>query len=278
MLRLIAFSLLASACLAAPETGELVGPGIGRAIFETRTAGTDLIRVTVLYPATDSGTLAGKARNGVVFVQGGFVASTRYEWQAQELVRAGSVVAIPENTLQLAFFSIDAGEAARRLLASPPAGSVLEGAVDPEHISVAGHSLGSVVALKLALNGRFNAVVVEAGLPDEADVVKLAALGRPSLSLAGELDCSASLSSVTDGWQKLSSPTAFAVLEGVTHYQFTDSQAEDEKAKCAPAISLESAHARIAQALVGFLDAANRDGTVGEAALRSIDGARVEVR
>ena len=35
-----------------------------------------------------------------------------------------------------------------------------------EHIAAAGHSLGSVVALKLALNGKFNAVVVEDATAD----------------------------------------------------------------------------------------------------------------
>lgn len=270
--------LFLSGCLAAPQVGVLVEPGVGRAVFETRTAGTDLIPVTVLFPARENGSLDGKGRPAVVFIQGGFVSAARYEWQARELVKAGYVVALPENALQLAFFSIDAGEAARRLLASPPPGSLLEGAVDSARIGIAGHSLGSVVALKLALNGQFAAVALEAGFPDTADVSKLPAFTKPSLSLAGSLDCSAKLDGVREGWGSLSSPTALSVLEGVTHYQFTDSQAEDDAKGCTPGVSLEEAHARISATLVGFFDAAIATGTVGQTTLEAVPSSTVEVR
>ncbi len=270
--------LFLSGCLAAPQVGVLVEPGVGRAVFETRTAGTDLIPVTVLFPARENGSLDGKGRPAVVFIQGGFVSAARYEWQARELVKAGYVVALPENALQLAFFSIDAGEAARRLLASPPPGSLLEGAVDSARIGIAGHSLGSVVALKLALNGQFAAVALEAGFPDTADVSNLPAFTKPSLSLAGSLDCSAKLDGVREGWGSLSSPTALSVLEGVTHYQFTDSQAEDDAKGCTPGVSLEEAHARISATLVGFFDAAIATGTVGQTTLEAVPSSTVEVR
>jgi hypothetical protein len=270
--------LFLSGCLAAPQVGVLVEPGVGRAVFETRTAGTDLIPVTVLFPARENGSLDGKARPAVVYIQGGFVSTARYEWQARELVKAGYVVALPENALQLAFFSIDAGEAARRLLVSPPRGSLLEGSVDSARIGVAGHSLGSVVALKLALNGQFAAVALEAGFPDTADVSMLPAFTKPSLSLAGSLDCSAKLDGVREGWGSLSSPTALSVLEGVTHYQFTDSQAEDDAKGCTPGVSLEEAHARISATLVGFFDAAIATGTVGQATLEAVPSSMVEVR
>lgn len=270
--------LFLSGCLAAPQVGELVEPGVGRAVFETRTAGTDLVPVTVLFPARENGSLDGKGRPAVVFIQGGFVSTTRYEWQARALVKAGYVVALPENALQLAFFSIDAGEAARRLLASPPPGSLLEGAVDSTRIGVAGHSLGSVVALKLALNGQFGAVALQAGFPDTADVSKLPAFTKPSLSLAGALDCQAKVDGVREGWGALSSPTAFSVLEGVTHYQFTDSQAEDDAKGCTPGVSLEDAHTRIAASLVGFFDAALTSGTVGQTSLEAVPSSTVEVR
>jgi dienelactone hydrolase len=264
--------------LAAPREGRLVSEGVGRAVFETRNAGTDLIAVTVLYPATEAGGLRGRALPAVVFVQGGFVATSRYEWQAVELARAGYVVALAENALQLAFFSVDSGEAARRLLATPPPGSLLEGAVDPERIAVAGHSLGSVVALKLALNGKFKAVALQAGFPDPADDAKLPTFDKPSLSLAGELDCSAKLDGVRSGWEELPSPSALVVLSGVTHFQFTVTQDDDEQRGCPPSTSLDDAHARIVAVLRAFLDAALTDGSVGEASLRQVPGATVEVR
>jgi dienelactone hydrolase len=275
----IVIALSALGCgLAAPRTGQLVTDGVGRAVFEVRATGTDLNHVTVLFPATETGALRGENLPAVVFIQGGFVATSRYEWQAVELAKAGYVVAIPQNQWQLAFFSIDAGETARKLLVSPPNGSLLDGAVDSTRIAVAGHSLGSVVALKLALNGNYRAVVLEAGFPDTADVSKLPAFTRPSLSVAGTLDCSAKLDGVKTGWASLSSPTALVTLDGVTHYQFTDSQAEDDQKGCTPGVSLDEAHARIASALRGFLGAAMVDDTVGQAALERIEGATVEVR
>ncbi|MFT3711931.1 MAG: alpha/beta hydrolase [Archangium sp.] len=264
--------------LAAPRSAESVTDGVGRARFETRAAGSDLVEVTVLFPANDDGSLRGKSLPAVVFVQGGFVATSRYEWQAIELAKAGYVVALAENQWQLAFFSLDANQAARALLVTPPSGSVLVGAVDANRIAVAGHSLGSVSAMKLALEGDFQAVVLEAGYPDTADDSKLPAFARPSLSLAGTLDCSARLADVQSGWAKLPSPTALVTLDGVTHYQFTDSQKEDEQKGCTPTLSLETAHTRIAQALLAFLDSALSDGTVNKAAFNQVGGATVEVR
>jgi dienelactone hydrolase len=281
MPRLTAYVLLltaASCGLSTPRAGEVVAPGVGRALFEVRASGTDLVRVTVYFPAREDGTARPGPRPGVVFIQGGFVATTRYAWQAIALAEAGYVVAVPENALELAFFTVDYGQSARQLLAKPPEGSLLDGLVDEARIAVAGHSLGSVVAMKLALQGNFAAVALEAGFPDTADLSKLASFRRPSLALAGALDCSAKLANVRQGWERLPAPTALAVLAGVTHYQFTDSEQEDQQKKCFPAQDLATSHEHIRRALLGFLEAALGDGGVGEAALREIAGVTVEVR
>lgn len=273
------FLLLLAGCpLAAPTSGQPVSEGVSRAEFEVRTNGTDLVKMTVLFPSTAAGSPLGTALPGVVFIQGGFVAAQRYEWQAEALARAGYVVVLPANQLELAFFSIDYGQAARGLLVSAPRGSLLEDLVNPDRIAAAGHSLGSVVALKLALGGGFAAVVLEAGFPDGADTSAAMAFTKPSLSLAGELDCSAQLEKVRAGWNTLGAPSALTVLEGVTHYQFTDADTEDRKRGCPPVAELNDAHERIAQALITFLDSAMSDGTVGEAGLRLIPRATVEVR
>jgi predicted dienelactone hydrolase len=264
--------------LASPATGVAVTAGVGRAHFELRTNGTDLVPVTVYFPATADGAARGSNHPAVVFVQGGLVGTSRYEWQALELARQGYVVALAENELQLAFFSIDYGQAARTLLVDPPQGSLLEGLVDRRRIAVAGHSLGSVVALKLGLEGNFRAVVLEAGFPDGADLARLPEFTRPTLSLAGSLDCLAKLDDVKTGWAQLSSPTALVILEGVTHYQFTDSDREDRQRNCSPRVELADAHQRIAGALTAFLNAALRDERVGAADLRAIPQSTVEVR
>lgn len=270
--------LFVSCGLGTPQKGEPVTQRVSKATFEARANGTDLVRITTYFPSTSSGQPVPGLKPGVVFIQGGFVQTEQYAWQAVALAEAGFVVAVPENALALAFFSVGAGEAARALLASPPPASVLDGLVDPARIAVAGHSLGSVVALKLALQGEFAAVVLEAGFPDAADLSKLPSFSKPSLSLAGELDCSAKLDGVRDGWNSLPAPTALVVLPGVTHFQFTNSDAEDVKRKCPPTRPLDEAHADISAAVLGFLGAALGEGTVGEAALRGIPNATVEVR
>lgn len=271
--------LMGASCgLSTPRVGEVVAPGVARALFEVRATGTDLVRVTVYVPSREDGTAQPGPRPGVVFIQGGFVETRRYAWQAIALAEAGYVVAVPENALQLAFFTVEYGQSARQLLARPPEGSLLDGLVDEARIAVAGHSLGSVVAMKLALQGNFAAVALEAGFPDTADQTTLASFKRPSLSLAGALDCSAKLPDVRQGWERVPAPTALAVLAGVTHYQFTDSDEEDQRKKCFPEQDLAASHEQIRRALLGFLEAALGEGGVGEAALREIAGVTVEVR
>ncbi len=277
--QIIGIAVVLSACgLAAPERGTLVSDGVAQARFEARGNATDIVPVEVFYPAKPNGLpLYETPRPAVVLVQGGAVAVADYEWQAIALAKAGYVVALPSHPLNLAFFSIDNGQAARQLLVNPPR-SVLTGLVDASRIGVSGHSLGGVVAMKLALEGGFGAVVLQASLPDAADDAKLPKLGLPSLSLAGKNDCSAALADVKAGWAKLPSRTSLVVLDGVTHYQFTGDETPDVKKGCASGVTLTDAHGRISRALVTFFDAAFFDGSVGEAGLRQLDGAEVQVR
>lgn len=275
---LIFVVLLATSCgLASPSAGRVVSPGVGEAFFETRANDTDVLRVRVLFPAQSDGRPRSGPFPSVVFVQGGFVPTQRYAWQGEALAQQGWVVAMPEHPLELAFFSIENGAVARELLAAPPSKSLLEGLVDPKRIAVAGHSLGGVVAIKLALLRQFQALVVQAGFSDTADDTKLPALGLPSLFLTGAKDCQAKLTQVEAGWAKLPSPTALVVLPGMTHYGFTDSDADDA-VKCPPEAALERSHTRIISTMTGFLGAALDDGSVGESALRAVDGVEVSVR
>ncbi|MEW5741008.1 MAG: alpha/beta hydrolase [Myxococcota bacterium] len=277
------FSLLSALAvtgcgLAAPSSGEVVSDGVGTAIFEVRARSTDVVSVQVFYPSDDSGRAVGGRHPAFVFVQGGFVGVDRYEWLGERLARAGYVVALPRHVLDLAFFAVENGEEARQLLVAPPAGSLLVEQVDEARIAVGGHSLGGVVATKLALLGGYQALVLEASYPDSADVKALAGFSQPSLSLAGGNDCSAPLEKVQSGWNHLPTPTALSVMAGVTHYQFTDSDREDVQRGCASGVSLEEAHERIAASVQGFLDAVNADAGVGEGALRAVPGAEVTVR
>jgi dienelactone hydrolase len=270
--------LAQSACaLATPDEGQPVAPGVAQATFEVRTNGTDLLPITVTFPADQAGRPLGQAHPALVFIQGGFVAPEQYAWQARHLAAQGYVVAMPAHLLDLAFFAVDNGRAAAELLASPPP-SLLTGLVDPARIAVAGHSLGGVVAVKLALEGRFHALVLEASFPDAADDAQLPSLSLPSLSLAGTSDCSASLSQVKDGWAKLPAPTALVVLSGLTHYQFTADQTPDERRGCLPTGTLEEAHGRVATALTAFLNLALDGQTPGVSTFDAVTQADVQLR
>jgi dienelactone hydrolase len=264
--------------LAVPRVGQPVAPGVASARFEVRARSTDLVDVQVLFPATDDGQPRPGPWPAVVFIQGGLVDAARYAWQGEALAKAGYVVALPRHQLDLAFFAIDNGAQARGLLVRPPPGSVLDGLVDASRIAVAGHSLGGVVATKLALQGGFNALALEASYPDGADLAALKAFTTPSVSIAGASDCTAPLEKVRSGWDALPAPTALTVLSGVTHFQFTDSDAEDVRRKCPAGVSLEDAHARVSGSLRAFLDAVNAGEGVGADALKAVPGAEVTTR
>lgn len=257
--------------LAAPVTGEVIEPGVARVRWEARLHGTDVVDVTLIFPSDDQGGHLTNPKPGVVFIQGGFVPTARYEWQARALARNGYMVAMPEHPLGLAFFAMDTGDAAKQVLTS-------QKYIDVDQLVVMGHSLGSVVATKLALRGGYRAAVLEAGYPDSADTAALPSLGIPTLSLAGAADCSSTLGRVQEGWATLPTPSALVVLDGVTHYQFTDSQKEDDDRGCAPTTTIDDAHARMEAALVGFLSSALADAAVGETSLRAVVGATVETK
>jgi pimeloyl-ACP methyl ester carboxylesterase len=272
-------ALLASCAPLAPAVGDQVSDGVARALFEVRARHTDLVRVHVFFPADASGRPRGAGSGpGVVFLHGGFVGVERYAWQAEALAKAGYTAALPEHALDLAFFEIDNAVAAFELLRAGPPGSLLEGRVNPRAIAAAGHSLGGVVAVKAALAADAAAVVLEASYADSADAASVAGWSMPSLSLAGAEDCSAKLDQTRAGAAELPGPTAFVVLEGVTHYQFTDSDREDRQRGCAPTATLEDAHARIAQALLAFLPGALGGKGVDVAALEAVPGAEVSAR
>jgi predicted dienelactone hydrolase len=261
-----------------PERASQVQDGVGRLQVEVRANGTDLIPVTLVFPAEADGSLRAAAPlPGIVYIHGGAVSPARYEWQAIELARRGFVVALPRHPNDLAFFGIDFGRAARRLLVESTEG-VLAGRVDGARVAVMGHSLGGVVAMKLALGGGFGAAVVQASFQDSADDPKLASFTVPTLFLAGQGDCQAKEAQVRSGFAKLGSPSALVVLDGVTHYQFTDSDATDVRNGCSPQTPLADAQARVVEASNAFLSAALAGTGLGAEALRGVPGAVVEVK
>lgn len=274
-------TLLFGCGLSAPRAGELVSGTsrpIARAVFEARVRHTDVSNVPVFFPANADGTADASpgARPALVMIQGGLVPAKDYDWLAQRLADRGYVVAVPEHALELAIFSPDNGEAARQLLASGPEGSLLDGLVDPSRIAVGGHSLGGVVAAKLAVEGQFDALVLMASYPDPADVSALPNLEGPTLVVAGEDDCEAPLDEVLKRNEPVPEPKLTAILSGATHYQFTASDQKDRDRDCAPAADLATSHERIATTVGLFLDSALTDGTTGRDQIAAQEG--VEVR
>lgn len=267
--------------LRAPERGEIIAgtdPPVARARFETRLRHTDVVSVDVLFPSDAEGrpALGERTRAAIVFVQGGLVRPEAYWWLGAALAQRGMVMALPGHDANLAILGVDNALGARELLVAPPAGSALDGLVDAQRIAIAGHSLGGGVAAKVAVNGGFAALALLASVPEEADGDRLQSIRAPSLLLAGERDCRTSLEEVLQRGVSLPEPRAFAVLQGVTHFQFTADDAEDREAGCGTAVQIEQAHARIQEALGVFLDAALERGETGASSLEAIDG--VEVR
>jgi dienelactone hydrolase len=277
---LVVLGAAAAACSPlAPDRGRVVSSGVAAADFEARARATDLVPTRVIFPADDDGLpRKGAPFPALVFVQGGAVDASRYDWLAERLARRGYVVALPRHSLELAILETGNAAAALELLTGNFPPRLLSGLVNQNRVAVGGHSLGGVIAVKAALEKGFAAVVLEASLPDSADDQRLPALGVPSLSLAGAADCSAERAEVEAGWAKLPSPTALVVLPGVTHYQFTDSDAEDRKRGCTGSVDVDAAHEDIERAVAAFLDAALTSGEVGEVSLRAVAGAEVSVR
>ncbi|WP_257457724.1 alpha/beta hydrolase family protein [Archangium lipolyticum] len=277
--------VLAGCALPAPQSGQLLRSEptpIAEALFQVRARHTDLVPVRVVFPSDAQGRPArpidGSRLPALVFIHGGLVPPEDYLWLAEALASRGFVVALPSHPLELALSAPDNGRFARELLVSPPEDSLLQGLVDPARIAVAGHSLGGVVASTLALDGGFAALALFASYPNPADAPRVPSLAVPSLSLAGELDCTAPLPRVRDEASRLPTPSVFAVLQGVTHYQFTVSDQKDVTGGCTPAVPLDAAHERITEVLSRFLLAALAGRGTGADDIRQVPGTEVTVR
>ncbi|MBL8951213.1 MAG: hypothetical protein JNK82_10580 [Myxococcaceae bacterium] len=252
-LRFVFGALALVACgPAAPTRGTVLGDGVAEAWFEVRANATDLVPVRVVFPSDEAGVPRARAARGLVFIQGGLVAEGRYVWLARALAARGVVVALPRHVADLAILSAENGRAAGGLLRDGP--GLLAGAVHPEHVAVAGHSLGAVVAGKLMLGADFTSVSYLAGYPEASDVAALSAQRGPALAIAGTADCTAKLPDVRGSLSGLG-PLRLIELEGVTHYQFTDSDAQDVSSGCVPGVALDTAHRLIADALFDFIGA-----------------------
>lgn len=169
----------------------------------------------------------------VIFLQGGAVPVERYRWLGAHLASRGVVVASPTHPFDFAILATDSAVRALEGLraASDDDSDALAGLIDDVAI-VCGHSLGGVVAAKAWLaSPSFSSLALFASYPDEGDDFTGRA-GRV-MSIAGGGDAKADLADVVDGAAAFES-AQLAVVDGMTHYQWTDGATESEIDSDAP--------------------------------------------
>lgn len=219
---------------------------VGWRHVDVKVRGVDVVPVFVAAPWNGQG--PALAADGVVLVPGGRVDPSRYQWLAKALARTGRAVAIPSFPLDLAILSTPDMEVARKVLVDGHAPSATPALASGRLVAM-GHSLGGVVAADQVHD--YDALVLLASYPASDDA--LATFSGPVLSLAGELDCEVGIDQAREGIGSRAGPRFLAVIEGLTHYGFTDSLGEDRASGCAPRLSLEEGHARIVRLIDSFL-------------------------
>lgn len=246
------------------------GPfGALRATLRLPARVTDVVEVDVVWPGDGRGEPAVDDAPAVVLVPGGFVDADRYAWLAAHLATRGYVVASPRPALGLALLEAGDTEVARRALdelSQDLAPDVYRGGP----VVAAGHSLGGVVAGNWFVN-----------TPDLAGVVLLASWptarpgpseGRRALALVGSRDGSAPPATVAEGLQGYGAPLRFGVVDGMTHYAWTDDPTPGELGRePAPARPVEALRRDADRVIDAFLDAATTGGEFPTGGFPNVD-------
>lgn len=232
-------SVSVSACLSGvPRASELiVAPtgdvlGAARVRFDIQARIDESISLEVIYPAKDeAGNMAdGAPFPAIVIVQGGLVTADRYRWLGVHFATRGYVTVLPGHFAELAIFEADnarlalAGlenEARRRNIIS-------QVVTADSRAVVMGHSLGGVIAtFNWTANDRFAGLALLASYPASSDGLERRA-GAPVLSITGGQDGRTSVDEARAGFQRFGEPRLFAVVDGMTHYDWTDAPNHNE--------------------------------------------------
>jgi hypothetical protein len=190
-------------------------------------------RRTVLYddpptdvfsPVDEAGEAAdvAAARATVVLLQGGSVVPERYHWLAEHLTSRGATVLVPHHGLDLPAFDDTAG--LRALEAVIAAGDVDADAP----VGFAGHSLGGVVAARQwADDDSIVGLALLASYPDDDTPVEDRTAGA-MVAIVGTADGKVTQNQVEAGATRFNIENAVVVVEGLTHYDWTDTPYQSE--------------------------------------------------
>lgn len=231
---------------------------------------TERIPVQVVFPARVDGALdASQAPYpAVVFLQGGGVARDRYHWLALHLATRGYVVLLPQHLFDLPILDTDNARLALGIVREAVAAEgTLRGAIAPTApATLLGHALGGLVATRQWLGHRdFSGLALLAAYPAPGDPIAARAT-EALFAVTGTADTLSPPARVRAGYQRfVRAPgglAAFAVVEGLNHYGWTDAAEDDERASDGPRpMDLRLVRQHMLSVLDTWLDATARHDT-----------------
>ena len=228
--------------------------GAAHVRFDIQARIDESMSLDVTYPADESGTPTGGPFPVVVMVQGGLVSADRYRWLCTHFAARGYVCVIPGHFAELAVFEADnAIIALNGLVRQASKNNVIKGIVNADSAAaVMGHSLGGVIATwQWESHERFKALALLASYPSEKTIKR----AGPVLSVTGSEDAKTHVDQAREGLEKFSEPRQFAVIDGMSHYDWTDGANEGELASGgASTRSLDDVRADAETVLDAFLD------------------------
>lgn len=239
------------------DSGDEGPHGVGCAHLRRNVRLHDAAELDLCWPLDADDAVAEGALPTAVLLPGGAVEPMRYAWLQTHLVSRGYVVVLPRFALDLAILDAEPAEAALDLLDALDVEGLLSGRLLRDNgTAVLGHSLGGVIAAeRFAADARIGALVLLASYP--ADATDAAARpGDPVLVLSGKNDGAATPKDVIDGFERYGTPRWLGLVEGMTHYAWTDGATDAERISdgvdARPVVALRRDAMRLLDA---FLDA-----------------------
>lgn len=231
------------------------GPwGVGRVSLRVAVSPTEA-RATDVFVPLDGDDAPARGRPLVAVIQGGFVRPDRYAWIAEHVATRGFVSTLPRHRLDAALLEPDVDARVRALLMEDPDRRAWL-ATDAPVVPV-GHSLGGVAASVWYVDDpdAVVAIALLASNPAPGTPVEEAP-ARPALAITGTRDGLISPDEVQVGLERFPGPRELAVVDGMTHFQWTDDpKPGDLRRDGDPGRGVDAVRRDALQALDAFLDA-----------------------